>query len=315
MNEPPNGLSARSSEPCEGSHGRAGGPRLHWEPGLGGKVTSLRFGERGREWLAPPVRPRAAPAPGQDWGDLDCSGWDECFPNIGASAEGGLADHGDVWRVPWHAPLTTYYGSAAPPDRAYRFLRYISAQNGLLRVDYRVENIGEKPLNWSWAQHMLLAADERTRIIASSPMRFRLDSAFEGGAPSTRFDWLAPEATQVAEITLDKATGRAAKLWLEPPLPAVVAVMVEGGDWLAWWVADAPFRHVGLWVNLGGWGDVPVRHVAIEPAFGAHDAPARAYSALDPLAAGRAKSWWVLVEAGRGRPALDALLSCAAHRN
>ena len=312
MNAPLNGMPAWAPGPFEGSGARAGAPRLHWQPDLGGKVTSVRFGEHGREWLAPPIRPRAAPMLGQDWGELDCSGWDECFPNIGASAVDGLADHGDIWRVPWDAPLATYYGRVAPLHRAYRFSRYISAQSGLLRVDYQVENTGEKPLNWSWAQHMLLAADERTRIIASSPMRLRLDSAFSGGTRSTRCDWLLPEASQVTEINLEEAAGRAAKLWLEPPLPAVVAVMVGDGDWLAWWASDAPFPHLGLWVNLGGWGDVPLRHVAIEPAFGAYDDPARAHADLDPLPAGQTRTWWVLLEAGRGRPALDALLSCAA---
>src|SRR5579863_1224122 len=105
---------------------RVGIARLNWAPELGGKITSLRFGaagfadrdsegggsvgsgsvgsdseDAGREWLAPPVRARAVPLPGQHWGELDCSGWDECLPNIGADPGAGLSDHGDVWRIPW----------------------------------------------------------------------------------------------------------------------------------------------------------------------------------------------------------------------
>jgi galactose mutarotase-like enzyme len=277
---------------------RVGDASLSWVPKLGGKVTSLRFGTGGREWLAPPVRALAVPAPGQDWGELDCSGWDECFPNIGASAALGLSDHGDVWRVPWDV-ATTSSGSVAPPHRTYRFSRDIAEQGSALRIEYRVENTGEQPLHWAWAQHMLLAADEHTRIVASSPMHLRLDSGFELGVASTRLDWL--DGIGTAEIRLDEAVDRAAKLWFEPPLPAVVAV-VSDGEWLAWRVADSSFPHLGLWVNLGGWGDAPLRHVAIEPAFGAHDKPGCAYSYLDRLPAGHTKTWHVALEAGRGRP-------------
>ena len=154
--------------------------RLTWLPSLGGKVSSLRLGDRGREWLAPPVRPLAAPAPGQEWGQLDCSGWDECLPNIGASTSGDrvLMDHGDVWRLSWDATAETFSGAVAPPHRTYRFAQNIVAECSTLHIDYQLTNQGNRPLQWAWAQHMLLATDERTRSVSSSPMRFRLDSAF-----------------------------------------------------------------------------------------------------------------------------------------
>jgi hypothetical protein len=326
-----NELSAWPPVPSEASGGHVGGPRLRWIPGLGGKVTSLRFGARGREWLAPPVRALTVPSPGQDWGELDCSGWDECFPNVGASADDGLADHGDVWRFAWTQEPGILSGSIAPAHRTYRFARDITAEDSALRIEYRLDNLGDRPLGWAWAQHMLLAADEQTRIVSSSPMDLRLDGAFRHGVPDeTAFDdVLAKAATPTTEIELDNALGRAAKLWFEPPVPAIVAV-VSGGDdgdddgedgddgkddgaeWLAWRIADSCFPHLGLWINLGGWGDRPLRHVAVEPAFGAHDQPADAYPELDPLAAGESRSWRVLIEAGSGRAALDALLLAAS---
>lgn len=296
-----------------GALGTCAGPLdVRFAPGLGGKVTSLRLGAGGREWLAPPVRTFRAPAPGQDWGELDCSGWDECLPNIGASPDGALADHGDVWRLPWQARAepTTLSGSVEPPLRGYRFARDIETDGGLLRVGYRLENVGERPLAWAWAQHMLLAADERTRIVSSSPMRLRLDSAYLAGAVSGGFDWLCPDAAPTTDIGLRGAAGHAAKLWLEPPLPAVVAV-VHGDEWLAWHVADSSFPDLGLWVNLGGWGDLPLRHVAVEPAFGARDAPLESYPGLAPLGPGERRSWRAVIEAGAGAAALDQLLSAA----
>lgn len=290
---------------------RVGVARLNWAPELGGKITSLRFEiggfDAGREWLAPPVRARAIPLPGQDWGELDCSGWDECLPNIGAEPGAGLSDHGDVWRIPWTAaPGSTASGHVSPPHRSYRFARDVtSAAGGTLRVDYRLKNVGEDPLRWAWAQHMVLAADDRTRIVASSPMRLRVDAVF----PDGEID-LEPKTV----IELGKMVGRAAKLWLEPPLPAVVAV-VRDTDWLAWRIAESSFLHLGLWLNLGGWGDVPLRHVAVEPAFGAHDDPHAAYADLDPLPPGDEHAWSVLIQAGTGLTALEETFASTPSTN
>lgn len=297
---------------------REGAPRLGWTPGFGGKITSLRFGEHGREWLAPPVRPLAVPSPGQEWGELDCSGWDECLPNIAAAPGPSLADHGDVWRHPWDPTPGAASGTVAPPRRTYRFARDVTAEDSTLRIEYRLRNSGGQPLRWAWAQHMLLAADERMRIVASSPMNLRLDAAFrDGGRDDAAFD--VPDG--VSELRCP--VGRAAKLWLEPPLPAVVAVVSGGavdgsanedvGEWLAWRVADSSFPHLGLWLNLGGWGGVPLRHVAVEPAFGAHDNPSDAYADLDPLAPGGERAWRVLIEAGTGPAALATLLNASIH--
>lgn len=301
---------------------RAGPLRLRFVPDLGGKVTSLRSGPGGREWLARPVRSLRAPRPGQDWGELDCSGWDECLPNIGGSADGALADHGDVWRLPWQAQAgpDTLSGSVAPPHRDYRFARDLSTAGPVLRAEYRLDNLGGRPLPWAWAQHMLLSADEHTGILASSPMRLRLDSSYRDGTPVPGGrgracpNWLCPGAVPTTRIDLRGATGRAAKLWFEPPLPAVVAVL-HGQEWLAWHLggpSDAgSFPDLGLWVNLGGWGGPQLRQVAVEPAFGAEDAPAGAYRGLVPLGPGEHRRWHTVIEAGSGAPALGRLLGRA----
>ncbi|MFC1414750.1 hypothetical protein ACEZCY_36665 [Streptacidiphilus sp. N1-12] len=294
---------------------RAGPLGLRFVPELGGKVTGLRLTPGGREWLAQPVRPLRAPLPGQDWGELDCSGWDECLPNIGASADGVLADHGDVWRLPWQARAgpDTLSAAVAPPHRSYRFGRDLSTNGRMLRADYRLDNLGDRPLPWAWAQHMLLAGDEHTRILASSPMRLRLDSAYrDGAAVSGPMDWLCPDGAPTTGIGLLGATGRAAKLWFEPPLPAVVAVL-HGQEWLAWHLTDRSFPDLGLWVNLGGWGGPQLRQLAVEPAFGARDAPAEAYSELVPLSPGEHRNWHTVIEAGVGARALDQLLTSVAN--
>jgi hypothetical protein len=52
-------------------------------------------------------------------------------------------------------------------------------------------------------------------------------------------------------------------------------------------------------VNLGGWtAGVPLMHVGVEPAFGAHAAPVAAYDggAGPALRAGDSHAWRVLLE-------------------
>src|SRR5258706_13509394 len=83
--------------------------RLVLLPELGAKITSLVDLERGREWLAGhDGRDYRRASLDADFGAPDASGWDECFPSVGAGFhfaspwEGvRLADHGELWTRPW----------------------------------------------------------------------------------------------------------------------------------------------------------------------------------------------------------------------
>jgi hypothetical protein len=223
-----------------------------------------------------------------------------------------LLDHGAVWRHPWRsggaeAPLAA---SVRPPGAGFRFTREITPTDHELRVSYQIENLGHADLTWAWAQHPLLAVDPATRIVLPEPARVRLDSASHDGVSSTELDWLCPGGIMAADTVLTGAVGRAAKVWFTPPLPAVVAV-VRGSDWLAWRVAESTAPDLGLWVNIGGWGELPLRHVAVEPAFGAHDNPDTdwANGTSQVLAPGQRRQWQVLISAGSGFDSLGALLT------
>ncbi|PZS18903.1 MAG: hypothetical protein DLM57_05250 [Pseudonocardiales bacterium] len=282
-------------------------------PELGAKVTSIRLGS-GREWLAPPLRPLTRPrAPDQDWADLDCSGWDECFPNVAPSRALDLLDHGDVWRRPW---------TVRPSDRGilthisterYRLARRLSVTGARLTAEYQLHNLGAGRLNWAWAQHPLLAIDTQTRLVLPAPAQVHVDSAFADGAPSGDVDWLCPAGWIAGETNLSAARGHAAKVWFERPHPALIGVR-NGDEWLVWRLLDSSMRDVGLWVNLGGWGRHPLAHLAVEPAFGAADDPEAAYPRAAPaddwsLAGGQRRTWRVVIEAGRGDADLADLMA------
>ncbi|MDQ1731800.1 MAG: hypothetical protein QOK10_1959 [Pseudonocardiales bacterium] len=300
----------------------ARGLRVAVLPELGAKVTSLRLTD-GREWLAQPVRPLAAPAhPDQDWAELDCSGWDECFPNIAPSQALGLRDHGEVWRHPWSARMTAAGLRTEIRTGRYRFARELTSSGNQLVADYLLRNEspqGGAELDWAWAQHPLLAVDESTRLLLPGPARVRLDACFGDAESAAGIEWLCPSGLLEPETLLGVAQGRAAKLWFERPLPPVIAVLHED-EWLAWKIADPSIDEVGLWINLGGWGgtgDTTFRHLAIEPAFGGVDDPEIAYAGgvSRRLPAASQRRWRVVIEAGRGRPALTKLLAAVTLPN
>lgn len=284
------------------------GLRVGMVPGLGAKITSFRLGG-GREWVAPPFRPLELPvSPSQDWGELDCSGWDECFPNIAASDPLGLPDHGEVWRHSWAieesgGSLTT--STTAP---SYAFDRRATVTGREVRLDYTVRNTGAAQLSWAWAQHPLLAVDEDTRLVLPESSPVRLESALDRQVPTADASWFTPDGVLPREQTLRSALGRAAKFWVED-MPASIAV-VRDEDWIIWHLGRSSPPHVGLWINLGGWGDESLRHLAIEPAFGDSDEPGAAFAATAPwrLAPGGSHSWSVSIEVGTGLQELAGAL-------
>lgn len=310
-------MSATASEPAPAqvSARSPHGFQLSYTPQLGGKVTSLRYGDTGRQWLAEPVRPLGFPdRADQPWDELDCSGWDECFPNIGRSDRLGLLDHGDVWRHPWtdgsaqeSSESPQLSGWVSPPGRGYRFSRDIHAMGSRLKLDYLLENVGDQELHWAWSQHALLTADERTRLVVPTATPMRVDGAFRHGRPDRDVRWLLDGDILAPSTSLERAGGRAVKLWFSQPLPTAVAV-VHGSEWLAWLVGLSTFTALGLWVNLGGWGGSPLSQIAVEPAFGADDDPAVAFATSPPLPPGQARRWEVMIRAGRGLDELDAAL-------
>src|SRR5580658_7070812 len=84
---------------------RAGDCAVTFLPRFGGKIASIRLGNR--ELLQGPLavyRPRTRT---MNFDAGDASGWDECLPSVAActlETETGtvsIPDHGDLWRVEW----------------------------------------------------------------------------------------------------------------------------------------------------------------------------------------------------------------------
>jgi hypothetical protein len=190
--------------------------------------------------------------------------------------------------------------TTALSDQAWTFERTLTlherGDHGIVEAAYEVHAHADLS-QWAWAQHPMIAASTELRVECAESSPIRVDSAWAEGALTSRVDWLAPDGVLATGTSLERGTGSAAKVWLERR-PAWLAVRA-GRHRLRWLLEESGAPHIGLWVNLGGWtAGVPLMHVGVEPAFGAHDAPVAAYDggAGPALRAGDSHAWRVLLE-------------------
>lgn len=260
-------------------------------PTLGAKVISLVARATGDEWLwREPGRPLRSATYGAVFGDYDISGWDECFPGIGAGPypeapwQGQpIPDHGALWSRPWSytvdaARLRMWIDGVHLP---YTFEREITAgADGELIMTYTVTNREPTPMRYIWAAHplfkvrpgMTITLPESTTVVVDFSRDDRL------GGLLTQHPWPLTHTTSGDRVDLSLITGpeegTADKLYAVD-LSAGWGVLHDPhtGDFLALTFDTAQIPHMGIWINQGGWPlDAPPSfNVALEPCLGYPD--------------------------------------------
>jgi galactose mutarotase-like enzyme len=292
--------------------------RVEVLPALGAKVVSLRDRTSGREWLtqADPASLRL-PEPDEDWSAYDCSGWDECFPNILAGthyappwAGTPLPDHGEVWSRSWAREATnegTLRTSIDGVRYPYTYARTLSLHGARLRAAYAVTNRGDTPFPCMWALHPLFAIEPGMHVEVPGVRSAIYD---HGTGPSlgttgSEVRWpTAIDRATGAQVTFTPVPGRdarlSAKLFAPTNTGTAALVAAEGRLVLRWDVSIAPY--VGLWLDYGGYpeGSDAWYHLAIEPSTGAADdlAVAARLGPILTVAAGAELQWRVEFSVG-----------------
>lgn len=251
-------------------------------PALGGHVAELvdRVGDRDMLWHNPRTPPRAAPY-GAYFDDWWSGGWDEIFPSgdRGTLHDEPLPYMGELWCVPWEADasidgdrasiVASGFGTIAPA----RFERRISlfADEPVVRVHYRIENLDVRPLPYTWGIHPAFAVTPSYRI--DHPGRSMLVGVSSGpsmGVAGEEYRW--PDLPDASQPSGMRDAGR-----VRPREDAVF-----GGHWATdlpeGWLAltdtltrrgvaiafdPQVFPHAWLWQVYGGWRGH--HHVALEP--------------------------------------------------
>jgi hypothetical protein len=265
--------------------------RLVMLPEVGGKIVSLTHKDSGTELLwQDPTRPYRSPIYGDEFGNYDASGFDECFPTIGASRyteppwEGTpLVDHGELWCTPWRAEVRddrALYGHAYGVRFPYHFERTIElADDGPgYTLRYRLTNLSPFDLRSMWSAHPLFAARPGMRVLFPDAPKMRLTHATGERIAGTilgEYTWPFLPGADGAPLDYDRIGGpelRANdKVYVETPAAGWCALYDPGTGLYAGWTlraAEVPF--VGVCINHGGWPFTGARGywVAIEPCTG-----------------------------------------------
>jgi galactose mutarotase-like enzyme len=301
-------------------------------PRLGGKIASIRIGER--ELLQSPLAAYGPRTRTMSFDAGDASGWDECLPSVAAcTVETGagtvsIPDHGDLWRVEWKSReqgignreqlgVGASEGSVALRGKCFslpltldRTVRLMETAKGWrLRVDYTVWNSGNSAAPWSWAAHPLFVAEAGDRIVLPGSIKtLRLEGSGgdrlgkNGDTVSWPVATLADGVRSDLSLAQGPASGIGDKLFTGP--------LTDNEDWCVLERPRAGVRikvgfdpaanpYLGLWICYGGWPERPGTKqncVALEPATAPVDSLAETGPWSRVLGAGESYSWAMTVE-------------------
>jgi hypothetical protein len=256
-------------------------------PELGGKISSLQW--NGREVLAhnphKPLRRAEYAAP---YADYDASGFDECFPTIGAcqhpdAPDVQAPDHGELWAIPWQEGvfqngLYLFVNGFRFP---YSFHRWIEiAGMGHLRLRYEVRSSADRPYRYLWSAHPLLALRPGMGIHLPKGVRVRVDWSRDGRLGNLLDEHPWPVTTDSSGNTVDlsrilpDSAGLVDKLYTTRLQEGWCALHdPTDGYYVAMLFSPEQIPYLGLSINLGGW---PVEgpgyyNLGLEPCNGYPD--------------------------------------------
>lgn len=280
----------------------------------GAKMASLVIKPTGRELLAQ--------APGEAYKrlaydgvyvDSECSGFDDMLPTIDPCvyeddpwAGVRLPDHGEVCALPWRVRLDgdtavmETYGVRLP----YRFTKTIRFMSETaLEIAYDLENLCGFDMDFLWAAHTMLNAEEGGRVILPYAPGSEVDLMFSRrlGSRTPVNGWRWP-LTETREGMVDfsrtaarSPEGDAYKFYFRDRVPAGRFEYRYATDQTGF-IMEFPARYVpylSLWINEGSFHGLHT--LAPEPCTGAYDRPDRAKRAgmNSVLPAGGTYSWYL----------------------
>lgn len=284
-------------------------------PGLGGKIASLRYGEV--ELLQGALREYAPRTSGMGFEQSDASGFDDCLPTVAAcmvrEAQGTVEvpDHGEFWQLSCtverhgerEARLTAT-GRLFP----LRLERRLTVEGSTLRVDYRLENVGERATPYLWSAHPSLAVDAGDAIeLPESVKELTVEGSAHGrlGTKGRVVKWPIAETPGGERIDLSRAgkptDGVGDKVFGAAPQVGWAAVERQRAGVRVQVAFDPGLSpYLGLWLCYGGWPEGQARRqqcVGLEPCTAPADSLAEALEhgwarVLEP---GQVAHWWMTI--------------------
>lgn len=264
--------------------------RAQFLPGLGAKMASLTYKPRGMELLvqAPGTTYLHQPFDG-DYVAGECSGFDDMFPTIDTCYydrfpwQGTrMADHGEVWSLPWEMragddSLCFAVHGVRFPYRLEKQVRF--AEDSILRLDYCLTNLSPYPFDFLWAAHMMINLEEDTELLLPDGIQgitgtFGLRGDFAYGAECAWPVGTLPDGSQRDWRRLRPRSARDAyKYYVKGRMPeGWAALKYRRSDFSLALSFPAPqVPYFGVLPNEGGWRDY--YNIFLEPCTSSFDRP------------------------------------------
>jgi hypothetical protein len=287
--------------------------RAQFLPEHGAKLASLVYKPRGRELLVQRPDPIYAVQPFDgDYVAAECSGLDDMFPTIDACYydrypwQGTkMADHGEVWSLPWESRLENdgIYFAVNGIRFPYKLEKRVSfPRENILRWDYCLSNLSPFDFDYLWAAHPMFYLEEGAELVLPEGIK-RLVGTFS--LPPGHLSY-GDEITYPVGSLFDgeekdfrqlepKSTGLAYKYFIKGKMPAgwcgVKFHRSNFSLFMSFPVEQVPY--LGILPNAGGWQDL--YNIFLEPCTAPFDRPdAARYRGQGSILPGNSQVCWQL---------------------
>ncbi|NOZ72026.1 MAG: hypothetical protein GXP38_08935 [Chloroflexi bacterium] len=225
-----------------------------------------------------------------DYVDGECTGFDDMFPTIDACYYDRfpwqgvkMADHGEVWSLPWRHQVDgeKLYFAVHGVRFPYELEKWISfREDSILHLDYRLTNLSSFDFDFLWAAHMMINIEEGTELVLPDGVESIIGTlSFTGnlGTYGDEFAWpvgILPDGSKKDFRWLQpKSAKDAYKYYVKGRMPeGWCGLKYHQSDFslrLAFPVAQVPY--LGILVNEGGWRDY--YNIFLEPCTTSFDRP------------------------------------------
>lgn len=277
-------------------------------PQLGAKIASLIYKPQNFEVLAQPALNKYIPAEyGDSFAKYDTSGIDDMYPTIDECMypyEGyneKMPDHGELWSIPWMVEIydDEIVCRVQGVRFKYEFERRIKLDKNIIRLNYKVKNVGNSPLYGLWAFHGLVACDEESRILIDEESIMNVHkSGFYGDVGNIH---LFPETFDVEgkKVRVDrigpKTLEKTEKFYVNGEVKKGEASLTLNRNKLLYKLLFPKDKipYLGVWINEGGFkGEY---NCALEPSNAFYDSVeiAKKYGKIKPLEIEEEQNWYI----------------------
>ncbi len=289
-------------------------------PEQGSKLASLVYKPLNTELLI--QRPAAKYARQPYDGDYvagECSGLDDMFPTIDACyydrfpwAGTRIADHGEVWSLPWEEAvdgdsLRFAVNGVRFPYRLEKRVRF--TDEGVLRFDYKATNLSSFDFDFLWSAHPMFILEEGAEVVLPEGVKqvaatFDIPGKF--GVYGDFYDWpvgILPDGSpRDFRWMRPKSARDAYKYFVKGKLPeGWCGVKYHKSDFsLVMSFPPEKVPYLGVLPNEGGWQDL--YNIFLEPCTAPFDRPdaARYRGQVSTLRAGASYTWHLNLTLAKG---------------